>query len=392
MRIVVLGGGGRVGQRMAEMLVSRSLGEVTIADATSGDAIPGTERVVVDIRDGELLAATLQEHDLVVNTVGPFDRWGGLVLDAAIATGTDYLDICDDPLPTLDLLGRDAAARDRGVRAIVGLGASPGLSNLLGVIAARQLEETVTLANYWGDPHEDLPASAAVAEAERLAAAFRGGRAALTHLIAQASGTVPIWRDGAQAEVRPWTETYQVRLSGGEVGTYRLIGHPEPVTLPRYVDVETSFCIGTMGKSVDRVVLSVIDDVTAGRLTPSEATGEVAARIEADPSALVSEASGPPLPALIGTVACGRRGGESWTVTAMPGGPTDGSMSTETARPAVLGIELFEGVAPGVHPPEGGFEPEEFLRAFSEREWDGAPPYRLDEQPGLLLELQRVDG
>lgn len=391
MKIVVLGGGGRVGRRIAEMLVARSLGEVTIADATPGDAVEGTERVVVDIREESQLASLLEAHDLVVNTLGPFDRWGGLVLDAAIAAGTDYLDICDDPLPTLDLLGRDAAAKAKGIRAIIGLGASPGLSNLLGVIAARQLDETVTLTNYWGDPHEELPAAAAASEAERLAAAFRGGRAALTHLIAQASGTVPIWKDGARADVRPWTETYEVRLSSGESGTYRLIGHPEPVTLPGHVAVSTSFCIGTMGKSVDRVVLSVLAEVEAGRLTPSEATLEVANRIEADPSQLVSEASGPPLPALIGTVACGYRGGEEWSVTAMPGGPTDGSMSTETARPAVLGIELLEGVAPGVHPPEGAFEPEEFLRAFSDREWAGAPPYRLDEQRGTMLELHRAD-
>jgi hypothetical protein len=62
-------------------------------------------------------------------------------------------------------------------------------------------------------------------------------------------------------------------------------------------------------------------------------------------------------------------------------------MSFETGRVAALGVELIERVAPGVHAPETAFDPDEFLTAFSAREWDAAPPYRLAETGGRALVL-----
>lgn len=387
MKIVVLGGGGRVGRRIAELLVARSLGEVTIADYAPGDPYPGTERVRVDASNADELDVLLKANDLVVNCVGPFDQWGTTVLQAAIAAGTDYFDICDDPKPTLDLLELDDAAREAGVRAVIGLGASPGLANLLSMVAAKQLDEVDLIANYWGDPNEEISEAAAADEAARVAAAFTSGRAALKHAIAQASGEIPVWRDGALGTIRAWEPVYTVRFSTGETGRFRPIGHPEPVTLPGYVTAKHCICIGTLGAGVDQVMAEVIHDVAAGTVALDHAVAEVAERVVADPSRLVSKRTAPPLPGLIGGVAIGLRNGKPFTVTAIPGGPTDGSMSSETARPCVLGIELLEGVAPGVHPPEGAFDAEEFLTLFSQREWGGAAPYRLDELDEAMFEL-----
>lgn len=388
MKIVVLGGGGRVGRRIAELLNARHLGEVTVADRAHGDPLPGIDRVVVDITDDDELRDLLTAHDLVVNCVGPFDKWGGRVLDAAIANGTDYVDICDDPAPTLELLERDERAREAGVRAIVGLGASPGLSNLLSMVASRQLDEVDLLVNYWGDPNEDIGEAGLAAEAQRVAGAFRSGRAALAHSIAQASGVIPVWRDGALGEIPGWRPLYRVTFDSGETGVFRPIGHPEPVTLPRYVKARHCICIGTLGRGVDVVLEQVIADVEAGTLDVDAAVAAVADRIEADPRVLLSDPPGPPLPALIGAIAIGRKDGEDRTVVAMPGGPTDGSMSSETARPCALGIELLESVTPGVHPPEGAFDVDHFLQLFSDREWQGAAPYRLHEQSGAMFQLQ----
>jgi saccharopine dehydrogenase-like NADP-dependent oxidoreductase len=388
MKIVVLGGGGRVGRRIAELLVARKLGEVVVADRAPGDGPPGTTRIVVDVSNDAELVRMLAEHDLVVNCVGPFDLWGGRVLDAAIEARTDYVDICDDPMPTLALLERDAAAREAGVRAVIGLGASPGLSNLLGVVAARQLDEVDLLVNYWGDPNEDVDETRVQSEADRVVAAFRSGRAALQHSIAQAKGTIPVWRDGKLGEIPGWRPVYRVEFSTGESGTFRPIGHPEPVTLPLYTKTRHCICIGTLGRGVDNVIDGVLRDIEAGTVALDQAVGEVADRIEANPSLLLSERTAPPLPALIGAIAIGRKDGEARSVVAMPGGPTDGSMSSETARPCVLGIEIFDGVSPGVHPPEGAFDVDEFLQLFSEHEWQGAAPYRLHEREGTMFELQ----
>jgi len=387
MKITILGGGGRVGRRIADLVEARHLGEVTIADRRLAAVDPARRRIEVDLSDDKSLAAAIHGQDLVVNCVGPFDRWGTRVLDMAIELGVDYLDVCDDPAPTLALLARAEAARAAGVRAVVGLGASPGLANMLGVVATRHLDETDLLVNYWGDPNEDVPAAAAPAEADRVAAAFSSGRAALTHAIAQARGAIPVWRDGELGEIPAWQPPYRIRLSTGESGLFRPIGHPEPVTIPRTATVRHCICVGTLGVGTDRVMAEVIGEVEAGTVAVGDACGEIARRITEDPQRLASARVDPPLPALIGAVAVGRRGGEPRSVTVMPGGPTDGSMSSETARPCVLGIELLEGVAPGVHAPEGAYDVDEFLTRFSEREWEGAAPFRVDDQAGTLFEL-----
>ncbi|MBW2087346.1 MAG: saccharopine dehydrogenase, partial [Deltaproteobacteria bacterium] len=46
-----------------------------------------------------------------------------------------YIDINDDWEPTLDMLKLDEEARQAGITAIIGMGASPGVSNLLAVKA-----------------------------------------------------------------------------------------------------------------------------------------------------------------------------------------------------------------------------------------------------------------
>ena len=56
---------------------------------------------------------------------------------AAIEAGAHYLDICDDWEPTLDMLELGERARARGVTAVIGMGASPGLTNLLAMKAGK---------------------------------------------------------------------------------------------------------------------------------------------------------------------------------------------------------------------------------------------------------------
>jgi saccharopine dehydrogenase-like NADP-dependent oxidoreductase len=385
-RVLVLGGAGRVGHRIAQMLVERDVGEIVRGDRVEPADGLATEFVAVDVEDHARLASVLGDHDVVVSTVGPFDRWGAIVLDAAIEAGTHYVDICDDPRPTLELLERSERAAERGVRAVVGLGASPGLPNLLMLVAARELDETDTLVSYWGDPAEGLDEAGAAALARRAAASFRNGRAAWQHMLVQTSGTIPVWRDGARTEEEPWTRRYRLTLEGGETGSFRLMGHPEAITVPEVAKTRDGLCIGTIGAGLDRLVLEANRAVAEGS-SPREALVQLAEWIEEDPSLLIEPAEGPPLPALIGGVAMGRRDGEERSVVAMPGGPTEGSMSFETGRVAALGAELIERVPPGVHAPERAFDPDEFLTAFSAREWDGAPPYRLAETGGRALQL-----
>jgi hypothetical protein len=387
MKILALGGAGRVGNRIVQMLSARGVGDVTIADRAAPSHIVDARFEEIDIEDGGRLGRLLSDHDVVVNTVGPFDRWGCRILDAAIAAGTHYVDVCDDPRPTLELLERGPRAAEMGVRAVVGLGASPGLPNLLMVVAARELDDTDSLISYWGDPSEGLDDAAARKLAARIVTSFRDGRAAWQHMLVQTSGTIPVWRDGRRTDVPPWADQYRITLSGGETGIFRLMGHPEAITVPSVAATRNGSCVGTVGVGLDHLVLDANARIAAGEVDAKQALAGIADLVEADHTLLMRPAPGRALPALIGAVAMGTKDGRPRSVVAMPGGPTEGSMSFETGRVAALGVELIHRVPPGVSAPEVAFDADEFLTAFSEREWQGAPPYRVDEQEGEAARL-----
>ena len=79
----------------------------------------------LDVSDRAALHSAMDGMDLAVNTCGPFFRFGVPILQAAIANGCHYLDICDDWEPTVAMLQLDQAAKTAGICATVGLGASP---------------------------------------------------------------------------------------------------------------------------------------------------------------------------------------------------------------------------------------------------------------------------
>lgn len=83
------------------------------------------------VADHSQLQRVLANADIVVNCTGPYYTLGPLILDAAIAAGTDYVDICDDADATELLLQRDDSARAAGVTALVGMGSAPGTTNVL---------------------------------------------------------------------------------------------------------------------------------------------------------------------------------------------------------------------------------------------------------------------
>lgn len=90
------------------------------------------EQVQFDlIAEPDRLHTVLSGADLVVNMTGPYYTLGPIILDAAIAAGTNYLDICDDADATELLLERDERAKAAGVTALIGMGSAPGTTNVL---------------------------------------------------------------------------------------------------------------------------------------------------------------------------------------------------------------------------------------------------------------------
>lgn len=203
--------------------------ELTVADLDGDRAralaadlgLPAERGRHVDVSSAAALKDVLDGTDLVFNGVGPFYRFGLTVARAAVAAGAHYVDICDEydvahAIVTDEALDEDA--RRRGLTVMTGMGSSPGLSNLLGAWAVKQLDEVDDLAFVLGLPLiVDL------------------GTTINAHMLHSLSGTVTQWADGEYVEVHAWSDPKEFTLLGrGGRHAFSCWGHPEAVTLPRY--------------------------------------------------------------------------------------------------------------------------------------------------------------
>jgi len=165
---------------------------------------------------------------LVVNFAGPYYRTGTAVLDACIEVGSDYLDICDDTAATRQMLDRDGAARAAGVRALVGMGASPGISNVLIRTAVEWLGAADEVSLSWVIDVADLNGASLQHFWHTLAPTGPDGR----------PGPVPAW-EGLSLRTASFPEPLGERLLIG-------LAHPEQATVPRFLGIEAVRSFGSI--------------------------------------------------------------------------------------------------------------------------------------------------
>ena len=149
MKVIILGGCGGMGRYAAQMAANfDNIDVFTVADlhekdakefaASLGSHVSG---LGIDVNDSEKLKNILLDYDVVLNTVGPFFKFGFQIFKAALDCNCHYMDICDDWEPTEEMMKLDVVAKKKNLLAIIGLGASPGITNLLGSIAIEQLDD-----------------------------------------------------------------------------------------------------------------------------------------------------------------------------------------------------------------------------------------------------------
>ncbi|MEU6263520.1 saccharopine dehydrogenase family protein [Saccharopolyspora shandongensis] len=406
MKILALGGAGAMGAvavrtaldvfGVEEIVVAdRDLDAAEIVARRSNTSQVPVRAIEVDVTDEAGLRAALESVDLVLNTVGPYYRFGLTVLRASIETGTHYLDICDDWEPTLQMLDLDETARARGVCAVIGMGASPGISNLLAAVAAAELDSIQAVYTAW--PVDVGDGGEADHDAQLLAPDGRPTAAAV-HWMQQASGTITGVRAGRLTEQRPLSPL-SLTLPGGRRGTAYSIGHPEPITLQR-----------TLKPAGDALNLMVIKpwtvayldtlrrDIDAGRLTQEQAATAFATPglwrvLRSMPSALRSSGPGT-LPPFFAAVTGDRRGDRLSVLAHLNlAGPQSEpvrcalrDMARITGIPLALGMaQVIDGTArrPGVHPPEAVVDPGRFFADLGSALGSdgGSPLYLLEQGP-----------
>lgn len=134
--IVVYGATGFTGRLVAEYLASHYKGDKQLKWAMAGrsldklksvrDAIGApadTPLVVADSSDVGSLKTMVEQTKSVLTTVGPYQWYGNDLLAACAASGTDYLDLCGEPVWMRQMIDKyEAAAKASGARIIFSCG------------------------------------------------------------------------------------------------------------------------------------------------------------------------------------------------------------------------------------------------------------------------------
>jgi short subunit dehydrogenase-like uncharacterized protein len=134
--IIVYGATGFTGQLVAEYLATRYTGKDDPKWALAGRSLEklasvresigapaDTPLIVADASDSASLNAMVDQTRSVLTTVGPYQLYGSDLVAACAATGTDYLDLCGEPLWMRQMIdAHQATAQSSGARIVFSCG------------------------------------------------------------------------------------------------------------------------------------------------------------------------------------------------------------------------------------------------------------------------------
>lgn len=233
-KVTVLGGCGAVGSVAVHTLVHcGDFSEVAIGDWNIEKArrmasafSPAVSAVQCDARDTQSVRSAIEGSSVVLNCVGPFYSTVKPILSAVVEAGIDYVDVCDDVDVTLEILARSEQVRRAGVTALIGMGSSPGLTNIIARLAADTLLDSVEAIDIFhthgGEPVE--------------------GAGVIGHRFHCMAIPIPMYLDGRLQYVDYFGED---GLALRQSFDFPYIGptaiypypHPEQITLPQHIAV-----------------------------------------------------------------------------------------------------------------------------------------------------------
>ena len=357
MKILALGGSGGMGRFAVHSLIKHPQVErILVADLNESAAkkfastlSEKTSGIGIDVTDKEALERAMNGVDVVINTTGPFFKLAVPILEAAIETKKHYLDICDDWEPTEKMFLLNDEAKAAGITAIIGLGASPGITNMLGLIAMKELDQVSKVYTGW-----DMSSAQPEEESSQT-----GVNAAMVHGIEQIIGKVKVFSSGAYKMVRPLEE---VTVDYPLLGTYKanIFGHPEAISFPHhYPEIKES--LNLMHSNDDSLVsvLKLIRFFIEIKILSKNMAAKILTWLEGTQSPDTEKAGVEMLPSVYG-YAEGIKDGQKMSVATTfhtEENIDDLSMGEATSYPLACGVKMLaDGVInqTGVHAPESG--------------------------------------
>jgi len=381
LKVAVLGGSGTIGSGVIkELAKEKDVASIQACDIKTrlhiaeelakelGDKVSFAP---VDIRDSESLTIVLKEADVVINCAGPFYKLAIPVIRTAAAIGVNYVDIMDDPdsmMTVLDDSELFRTARDAGVTIIVGLGSTPGLSNVLAKYGSSKLDKVDRIDVSWVFTSVSGTGAGGAVSEHMLHVMNRGWS----------------FRDGKLVEIEPLVDGKETQdfVELGQLDVYD-IGHPEPVMLPHYITgVKHVTCKAGMLPFEMLQIYSVLsqlkffavteEQVRNVAMTPREFTKQHLANIPMETLVKLFKLDELAPVFELRVAVTGEKDGGKMTQTY---GFVDVCHETETYIPPSLGALLIGRKAikdKGVFAPEGCIDPEPFLRTIVEK---GVPLY-----------------
>ena len=371
-KVVVLGGCGAVGS----VAVSTLAGQPTFSEVVIGDMNVARARelassigdkvsvVQVDAANPQSVKQAVAGADVVLNCVGPFYKTVKTILAAVIEVGVNYVDICDDVDVTLDILGLDAAAKSAGMTAVIGMGASPGVTNLLAkFLASTQLDETDSIDIFHCHGGEAVE-----------------GPGVIGHRFHCMSIDIPMFLDGRLQYVKYFGEdgmalrqTFNFPVLG-EVPLYPY-PHPEQVTLPRYLKVRRVTNKGSVLPIAYYQLTAELCRLGLSSREPLEVNGQpvapydfAVAYVIRERDRILRDTNFGSVRGCMSVVAKGLKDGQPRElrvhISSKAGGLGEG-----TGIPAAIGAILLQQgkiTGPGVLPPEACIDASEFLALASQ--------------------------
>lgn len=142
-RVLIIGGGGRIGRSVATDLLCHTDVTMTLTGRRSEAVFklqPRQRYQALSLDDLAGVRAAIAHHDLVIHCAGPFRTRDFNVLSQCIEQRTPYIDVADSPDYVREALAFRSVAEAAGVTCIVSTGVFPGISNSMVRQGIEQLE------------------------------------------------------------------------------------------------------------------------------------------------------------------------------------------------------------------------------------------------------------